>query len=304
WRPPFLPSLLAAIFIAALYPNLGLTGGPLRPELTVNLFGVAVIFLISGLSLRLSQLATAATNFKSNLFIQCFSYALFPAAFLPLATALRGAVDSRLLTGVVVLSTLPISVNMCIMLTARAQGDLALAIFSAVLSNAAGVMITPALVFALLGKKMTLPLGAVLSKLSRRVVLPLAVGLALRRSVAVRRGFDRRRAYASLLSEAVLLGVVYSTAKGLSGLAGFGGAAASSPGFLASAALLLGLPFLYVAMAGVSWLLARRLVRLPADQAVAALYCSTHKTLAFGIPLIKTLFEGPDVSWITVPLLV
>jgi sodium/bile acid cotransporter 7 len=32
--------------------------------------------------------------------------------------------------------------------------------------------------------------------------------------------------------------------------------------------------------------------QLDNDQIVAAMFCSSHKTLAFGLPLIKTIFEG------------
>jgi len=39
-------------------------------------------------------------------------------------------------------------------------------------------------------------------------------------------------------------------------------------------------------------------------EAVAAAFCSSHKTLAFGLPLIQTIFEGnPNLAAYCAPLM-
>ena len=44
---------------------------------------------------------------------------------------------------------------------------------------------------------------------------------------------------------------------------------------------------------------------LDAKTRAAALFCSSQKTLSFGIPFIKTAFAGrPDIAYILAPLLI
>ena len=68
----------AAIGAATLNPALGLKGGPLRPELTIDALGVSAIFLLSGLGLPLNELTSAAMNVKLNAFIQLLNLGAYP----------------------------------------------------------------------------------------------------------------------------------------------------------------------------------------------------------------------------------
>ena len=53
--------------------------------------------------------------------------------------------------GLTVLACLPTTVNMCVVLTASAGGNVAAALFNAVVGNALGVVATPALLLLALG---------------------------------------------------------------------------------------------------------------------------------------------------------
>lgn len=52
--------------------------GPLNPEVTVKYGAVSLIFLVSGLSIKLKELLVAVANVKLHIFIQFFSQVFTP----------------------------------------------------------------------------------------------------------------------------------------------------------------------------------------------------------------------------------
>ena len=62
----FLLGMCFAVFAAYLHPDFGANGGPLKPEITVSKLAVRVMFLISGLSLPLTELRAAVANVKAK----------------------------------------------------------------------------------------------------------------------------------------------------------------------------------------------------------------------------------------------
>lgn len=71
-------SIGATIFIAKIYPYLGSTGGPLRPEYTFKLIGVGVLFFLTFLHLPIQQILSSLKNWKAHIFIQAFSFIILP----------------------------------------------------------------------------------------------------------------------------------------------------------------------------------------------------------------------------------
>lgn len=70
--------------------------------------------------------------------------------------------------------------------------------------------------------------------------------------------------------------------------------------------LLISMPVAYMALSGLFWVISFRLLPgLDTPSRAAALLCSSQKTLAFGIPFIKTaLGSRPDIAYILAPLLI
>lgn len=52
--------------------------GPLNPEITVKYGAISLIFLVSGLSIKLEELLVAVTNVKIHIFIQFYSQVFTP----------------------------------------------------------------------------------------------------------------------------------------------------------------------------------------------------------------------------------
>jgi len=150
----FLVGMLVGVALAYLAPSLGATGGPLRPEFTVNQVMIRAMFLISGLNLPLTELKKAVTNVKANALIQAFIFGLPAAAtayFLGPALKAAGVLTPRLVDGLVVLACLPTTIGSGVALTTAAEGNVAVSLFHAVFSNLAAIFITPALIFFYIG---------------------------------------------------------------------------------------------------------------------------------------------------------
>jgi len=158
---------------------LGKSGGALRPELFIGKFGVMFIFLISGLSLELSELTEAFANVKLNVLTQLTSFLAWPLLVgLPLVHFFKNICPNlltpALVDGLLVLTCLPTTVNMCILLTSSAGGNVATALCNAVIGNILGIFVTPALLLRYFGTSIALPFGDMVFKLCNKVLLPVS----------------------------------------------------------------------------------------------------------------------------------
>ena len=110
----FLVGMLSSVALASLCPGLGATGGPLQPEITVNVIAVRLMFLISGFNLPTSELRASVANVRANALIQSFVFGVagFVVAFaVKPALIAHFAFDPRLANGLVVLACLPTTIG-------------------------------------------------------------------------------------------------------------------------------------------------------------------------------------------------
>lgn len=150
----------------------------LRPELFIGNFGVTIIFLMSGLSLDISELKQAFSNIRLNALIQVATFFVWPFLVgLPfkwiMNAVLPDFLPAPLLDGLLILTCLPTTVNMCVFLTTAAGGNVASALCNAVISNMAGILLTPALLLQFFGTQVQLPFLAMVLKLVNKVVVPV-----------------------------------------------------------------------------------------------------------------------------------
>ncbi|MFN7135516.1 MAG: bile acid:sodium symporter, partial [Myxococcales bacterium] len=183
----FLLGMALAMALAVAFPEVGRSGGPLRPELLAPL-GIALVFFLHGLGLPTPQLLAGLWRWKLHLVTQLCTFALFPLLFLAAdALGLWPAPELRL--GFLFLCALPSTISSSVAMTAIAGGNVAGAIFNASLSSLLGVVLTPALV-ALLARTgaVALPVGDAIVQLALLLVLPLLVGQLLRPVLGDRAG--------------------------------------------------------------------------------------------------------------------
>eukprot|EP01040_Poterioochromonas_malhamensis_P014873 gene14873-16551_t len=283
------------IFLAKYNPQLGASGGILRPEITISKLGVFVIFFINGVALSLSGTPSelsAAT--KTNALIQLFNFGFIPIVVKLLAPFYP---DQSFRDGLLVLACLPCTINICVAQTLAAGGNLGTAIFNAIFANVIGVFVTPILAIWMLGVGKGVSLLSTLAKLGNVVILPLVLGQIVRRT-PLGGFFQQISGYSRTLSSILLLAIVYNVFSDtfLSGI-GVGGQALGN--------LIIAMPIAYLVLSAIFWELSKKLLPgLDLKTRTAALLCSSQKTLAFGIPFIKTaLGTRPDLAYILAPLL-
>jgi solute carrier family 10 (sodium/bile acid cotransporter), member 7 len=299
----FLLAMPVAVGLARLFPSLGVSGGVLKPEKYIAKYGVALIFLISGLSLELDQLVKAISNVKLNLMIQVVSFLLWPFMIgVPLTSFLARSfpalMPQSLLDGILILTTLPTTVNMCIILTTSAGGNTAAAICNAVLSNIAGILITPALIFRFFGAQIKLPFVEMVVQLCNKVLLPVIVGQVLRLT-AVKKVYNKYTTFFKRMSEMLLLSILWNAFCNA-----FTHGLGIDVGNTISLTILLSTLYM-LSLGAIFKLFSLPLFRLSRGEVVAGMFCGAQKTLAFGLPLVNTIFAGsPNLAAYVAPIMV
>jgi sodium/bile acid cotransporter 7 len=293
----FVLSLPAAVALAWLLPGLGASDGPLLPGITTKA-GVAMIFLLQGLTLPSAALRQGMSRWRLHLLVQGFTFAAFPLLGIVLDRIAGASLSADLRLGFLYLCVLPSTVSTSVVLTGIAGGNTAGAIFNAVLSNVLGVFLTPLWVGWLMraGGGPARPLGPVVSEIVALLLLPLAVGQLLRLRVAP--WADARKKLLGNLSSGVILFIVYaafcnSVEQRLWSRYG------PSVSLLAAG----GVAVVFALATGAVWALAG-LLRLGRDDRIAAAFCAPQKTLASGVPLAKIIFGAhPGLGLILLPIL-
>ncbi|XP_003928045.1 sodium/bile acid cotransporter 7 isoform X3 [Saimiri boliviensis] len=295
----FMIGIVLAIAGAKLEPSIGVNGGPLKPEITVSYIAVATIFFNSGLSLKTEELTSALVHLKLHLFIQIFTLAFFPATiwlFLQLLSITP--INEWLLKGLQTVGCMPPPVSSAVILTKAVGGNEAAAIFNSAFGSFLGIVITPLLLLLFLGSSSSVPFTSIFSQLFMTVVVPLIIGQIVRRYI--KDWLERKKPPFGAISSSVLLMIIYTTFCDTF----------SNPNIdLDKFSLVLILVIIFSIQ--LSFMLLTFIFSTrnnsgftPADT-VAIIFCSTHKSLTLGIPMLKIVFAGHEhLSLISVPLLI
>ncbi|XP_020028049.2 sodium/bile acid cotransporter 7 isoform X1 [Castor canadensis] len=295
----FMVGIVVAIVGAKLEPSFGVNGGPLKPEITVSYIAVATIFFNSGLSLKTEELTSALVHLKLHLFIQIFTLAFFPATiwlFLQLLSIT--SINEWLLKGLQTVGCMPPPVSSAVILTKAVGGNEAAAIFNSAFGSFLGIVITPLLLLLFLGSSSSVPFTSIFSQLFMTVVVPLIIGQIVRRYI--KDWLERKKPPFGAVSSSVLLMIIYTTFCDTF----------SSPHIDLDKLSLVLIMFIIVSIQ-LSFMLLTFIFSTrnnsgftPADT-VAIMFCSTHKSLTLGIPMLKIVFAGHEhLSLISVPLLI
>nr|XP_034378763.1 sodium/bile acid cotransporter 7 isoform X3 [Arvicanthis niloticus] len=270
----FMVGIVVAIGAAKLEPSVGVNGGPLKPEITVSYIAVATIFFNSGLSLKTEELTSALVHLKLHLFIQIFTLAFFPATiwlFLQLLSVTT--INEWLLKGLQTVGCMPPPVSSAVILTKAVGGNE-------------------------LGSSSSVPFTSIFSQLFMTVVVPLIIGQIVRRYI--KDWLERKKPPFGVVSSSVLLMIIYTTFCDTF----------SNPSIDLDKFSLVLILFIIVSVQ-LSFMLLTFIFSTrnnsgftPADT-VAIIFCSTHKSLTLGIPMLKIVFAGHEhLSLISVPLLI
>jgi solute carrier family 10 (sodium/bile acid cotransporter), member 7 len=293
----FLPGLALSAALALLLPGLGARGGPLRPEFTVGV-GVALVFLLHGISIAPATLRAGAANWRLHVAAQLFIFVAFPVAVLALDAAFGSNATEELRIGFIFLAILPTTIASSVIYTAAAGGNTTAALFNAALSNIAGVVVTPLWAAALLQARGGLPSPAgVIGNVALLLLLPFVAGQLVRPLLLRRWQPDPRR-----IANVSNLIVLYMVFTAFAESAATGAFARTPP--LATLAVVAATIVLFMAAATGAAALGAGMRFDRADR-IALRYCATQKTLAAGAPMAHILFAGhAAIGVILLPLII
>ena len=120
------------------------------------------------------------------------------------------AIPKGLGDGLVLCASLPVCVNVVIVLTATIGGDEAAAVLNTVLGNFIGIFLSPALILGYLGTSTGIDLPKVFFKLTLCVILPYALGQVLQKTSEVIREFAaKHKKHLKKIQEYCLVYILY-----------------------------------------------------------------------------------------------
>jgi sodium/bile acid cotransporter 7 len=178
-----------------------------------------------------------------------------------------------------------------------ARGNTSGAIFNAALSNIFVVLFTPLLVRLLMqASGQVSSFGPLLLNITLLTLVPFVVGMGIR--PFVREWVDARRSWLNILSNGVILLIVYTAF-----CDSVEGRIWEHYGIGLTIEALVGVVALFTTVSLVAWS-ASHAMRLERDDFIAALFCSVKKTLAMGVPLAQLIFGAKgNLGLILLPIM-
>ena len=293
----FLPAMAGAVALAALWPGVGATGGPLKAEL-VTKAGVMIAFFVYGLTLSFAALKGGAMNWRLHVAVQAGTFLLFPVMGFALVKVAAPWMSADLQFGFFYLCALPSTISSSVALTGVARGNVPGAVFNATLSSLLGVVLTPLWLYALAGVAGTGgDLGSAILDIARMLMLPMALGQLCR---PVLSGWAaRHKAALQLTDRLLILFLIYA-----SFCDSFEQKIWAGHGVTLLAGVTAGAGVLFAAALFAMSRLARVLGFGHGDR-MALLFCGSKKSLAQGVTMAKVLLAAhPAAGLVLLPLMI
>lgn len=284
-------ALLVTVVLAALIPASGVA----RPIVgNVTTFAIGLLFFLHGAKLSTREVLVGLQNWQLHTVIFGTTFIVFPVVALSLRFLDGSLLDHPLYLGVLYLSAMPSTVQTSVAFTSIARGNVAAAICSATLSNLIGVILSPVLVWCLLGAEVRVGAESILL-IACEILAPFLLGQLTRRWI--RRWIAQHGSLVALVDRGSVLLVVYSAFSGgvTSGVwARLGVHSLAVLVVVDTGVLVIALTFTTAV---------GRLIRLRRADRIAYLFCGSKKSISTGLPMAVVLFPANTVSMIALPLL-
>lgn len=239
---------------------------------------------------------------KLHFFIQTFTF-LFIPVFTQILVHFLGLfqVNGWIQKGLITVACMPPPVSSAVILTRSSGGNETAAIFNSILGSFLGIVLTPILLLFNLGYTTIIPLLDTVVQLVLTVVCPLFLGQFFRRFTDFR-GHSLLKLGVPLntIGQCALLFVIYTT---FCDTFQYPETALTATDVLVTVFLVI---FIQLILMGISFSVGKRLKNhFSPEDIVAIVFCSTHKSLTLGIPILRLMFHGyAHLSQISLPLLV
>ncbi len=293
----FLKGMLIAVALAFLWPEPGAKGGFLHPEL-LNKIGISLVFFLNGLGLSLTSLKDGALRWRVHLLIQASTFLVFPILGWVLLKAGNGWMSGDLQTGFFYLCALPSTVSSSVALTVAARGNVPVAVFNATLSSLIGVVLTPFWMAWIIGSAGGgFAVGPVIIDLLIWLVLPLVLGQLSRPLLGTWASHNKARI--QIVDRLTILTLIYTS---FADTVQQGVWSSYGPDILVETVVGSAVLFFIVLMLTGTL---STLLKLPAEDRIAAIFCGSKKTLASGVPMAHLIFgANPAIGLILLPIMI
>jgi solute carrier family 10 (sodium/bile acid cotransporter), member 7 len=288
---PYIVAIVGMVGLASVLP--AHDSGAVVARYATNA-AIALLFFLHGARLSTQAALAGAYHWRLHGVVLAATFVLFPALGLGAKALFPGLLTPALWAGVILLCTLPSTVQSSIAFASIARGNVPAAICAATLSNLLGMGLTPLLVGLLLSAhggfsvrgagdivlQLLLPFAA--GQLAR----PLIGGWALRHKTLlglVDRGSILLVVYAAF-SEGVTQGIWRQLSLG-------------DLGRLVAVDVALLAAVLVITTYG------SRLLGFSRDDEVTIVFCGSKKSLASGLPMATVLLAGQSIGLIVLPLM-
>jgi len=287
----FVALILCTVGIAALLPA---RSGVAEGFSHLTTLAIGVLFFLYGVRLSPREAIAGLRHWRLHGSVLAATFVLFPLLGLAVQWIPASVLPRQLALGVLFLCCLPSTVQSSIAFTSVARGNVPAAICAASLSNLAGILLTPALVGALMSAHGGIS-GRAVVDVALQLLAPFLLGQLLRRWLAD--WVTRQHRMLSVVDRGSILLVVYTA---------FSEAVVAGIWHQLSPASLGMLVLVDAALLGVvltvTSLLPRWLGFSQADR-ITILFCGSKKSMASGLPMAGVLFAGQGVGLLVLPLM-
>ncbi|KAF2090472.1 hypothetical protein K490DRAFT_36028 [Saccharata proteae CBS 121410] len=332
--------IAVACILAYFFPHIAAHGGVIRSQYSILYGAVALIFLISGLSISSHALLIHALNWRLHLLVQGASFLLAPVTMYALVQVISAGdpeqkIDRGVLVGYILTACIPTTIASNVMMTRSAGGDDAAALVEVLIGNVFGPVLSPVWTVALIpkGKGFEAWEGVsgdldamyrnVFKLLGLSVYLPLVVGQAIRWKWRERTSWVMQRFYLNKVGTFMLLLLIWTSFSSC-----FATSALQSLNPSTIVFVLLFNIAIYLFWTLICFFLAHILPNylpsllttiqqhlrikeplypsFPARITIAICFCGPAKTAALGIPLLYAMWDSFDElvkAKISIPLI-
>jgi solute carrier family 10 (sodium/bile acid cotransporter), member 7 len=288
----FVTSLILVVVVASLLPARGTAAEVLDYAVVI---AVGWLFFLYGVRLPTQEAINALRNWQLHGTVLAVTYVVFPILGLLTQLIPDSVIPADLRLGLLFLTLLPSTVQSSIAFTSIAKGNVASAVVAASFSNLAGVVITPALVAALLGGTIGFSPDAI-GRISLQLLAPFIAGQLLRRWFAP--WVLRHKSLTAVTDRGSILLVVYSAFS-----AGVVGGIWTTVSVGAVGAVVGASCLLLAAVLMITTFLGHRF-GFPHGDRVVLLMCGSKKSLASGIPMATVLLPAATIGFMVLPLMI
>ncbi|KAF7717606.1 Uncharacterized protein PECH_007616 [Penicillium ucsense] len=309
-----------ACLLAYLFPNVAKTdGGIIRSEYTVLYGVIALIFLISGLSIPRQKLVKQFLNWRLHLLVQIISFLFIPALVLAVVHIIlvadpAGHTDRAVLAGYILTACIPTTIASNVVMTRAAGRDDAAALVEVLIANVLGPFVTAVWTVTLMpqspeidtwrygGGKLGSMYAHVFQQLGLSVLLPLFLGQIVRWTWPERTAWVIQKTRLPKLSSACMLLLIWTTFSSCFATGALQSLSVQSIIFVVFFNIVL-----YIALTVISFFScqppkmlhryswSQHLFKsLPPEETIAVCFCSPAKSTALGLPLLYAMWAPVD----------